>query len=486
MRIDRTSDDQNGHGRILRSPCGLGLLVMTLLFSGQPAKAAETALDRYVAQPDPSYKWEVVREIPGPGVTSWVLKLTSQTWRKAGEVDRTVWEHWLIVTRPDEVKHDEALLMIGGGNNKDEKPPGKVDPFFLRLAAGTQSVVAYLGMVPNQPLVFENDGKGRYEDDLIGWTWSKFLETGDENWPARLPMVKSVVRAMDAVQAFCRTEQGKKTRVERFVVAGGSKRGWTTWMTASVDKRVAAIIPIVIDVLNVVPSMKHHHAAYGFWAPAIGDYVNHDIPGRLDDPRMKELMAIEDPYEVRERFKMPKFVINATGDQFFLPDSWKFYFDAIPGEKYVRYVANGDHSLKDTDATESVAAYYHAIINDRPRPRFAWKVRDDGSIVVDPADRPKEVVLWQAVNPDARDFRVDTIGRTWKRTVVPRQSFGRYRVKVEPPKRGWIAFMVELTFESGTEFPFKFTTGVKVLPETLPFKDKPLDAYRTEKGEKDK
>ena len=38
------------------------------------------------------------------------------------------------------------------------------------------------------------------------------------------------------------------------------------------DKRVVAIVPIVIDLLNVVPSFKHHWAAYGFWAPAVGDY----------------------------------------------------------------------------------------------------------------------------------------------------------------------------------------------------------------------
>lgn len=35
------------------------------------------------------------------------------------------------------------------------------------------------------------------------------------------------------------------------MVAGASKRGWTTWTTAAVDKRVFAAIPIVMDLLNL-------------------------------------------------------------------------------------------------------------------------------------------------------------------------------------------------------------------------------------------
>ena len=60
-------------------------------------------------------------------------------------------------------------------------------------------------------------------------------------------MTKAVVRAMDTVEAFMMSEAGGKLKVNEFVVAGGSKRGWTTWMTAAVDKRVIAIAPLVID-----------------------------------------------------------------------------------------------------------------------------------------------------------------------------------------------------------------------------------------------
>ena len=137
----------------------------------------------------------------------------------------------------------------------------------LDTALTTHSVVAELRMVPNQPLTFPDDGKPRVEDGIIAYTWDKFLHGGDDQWPARLPMTKSAVRAMDTVTAFCATEQAGKVDVKTFVVAGGSKRGWTTWTTAAVDKRVVAIVPMVIDLLNIEPSFEHHYRAYGFFAP---------------------------------------------------------------------------------------------------------------------------------------------------------------------------------------------------------------------------
>src|SRR5678816_2516852 len=150
-------------------------------------------------------------------------------------------------------------------------------------------------MVPNQPLVFAGETKGRAEDSLIAYTWDKFLRTGDEKWPARLPMTKSAVRALDTVTSFCASKEGGGVKVDSFVVAGASKRGWTTWATAIVDKRVVAIIPIVIDMLNVEASFRHHFAAYGYYAPAVGDYEEMKIMQWQGTPQYRNLMKIEEP-----------------------------------------------------------------------------------------------------------------------------------------------------------------------------------------------
>jgi PhoPQ-activated pathogenicity-related protein len=232
----------------------------------------KTPLDDYLAKPDPTYAWKLAKTVPGDGVTTFVIDLKSQTWRRPPEVDRPVWQHWLTITKPDKVTSDTALLSIGGGRN-GRAAPAAAPADAIDRARRTGTVVVTLGQVPNQPLVFNKDGKERVEDDLLAYCHIKFLETGDPTWVARLPMVKSAVKAMDAATEFLASAEGGKIAIKTFVVAGGSKRGWTTWLTGAVDPRVKAIVPVVIDVVNVRPSMMNHYAAYGFWAPAVGNYA---------------------------------------------------------------------------------------------------------------------------------------------------------------------------------------------------------------------
>jgi PhoPQ-activated pathogenicity-related protein len=299
------------------------------------------------------------------------------------------------------------------------------------------------------------------------------MRTGDDEWLVRLAMVKSAVRAMDAIQEFSLSEQGGRTRIDQFVVAGGSKRGWTTWLTGVEDKRVVAIIPIVIDALNSEAITRHHYEAYGFFSPALKDYVNHKLfPDKIGTPEYQHILAIEDPYNYRNRDRLrtiPKYMINASGDQFFLPDNSQFYFPELKGEKYLRYVENAKHNLEGSDARESMTAFYEAVLNNRARPRFSWVKQKDGSLVVTVVDKPREVILWQATNPKARDFRVDTIGKAYRSTELRESKPNVYVAKVEKPQTGYTAFFVQLTYDSGGRYPFKFTTEVSIVPDVLFF-----------------
>src|SRR5678815_3186385 len=247
----------------------LSLLILLCLLavpSGSTAQQApkstkETALDRYVARKDSVYSWKVHSKIPGAGYTAYILELTSQTWRSEKDVDRPVWKHWLTVVKPDKISSSKALLYIGSGNNINPPPQSAPDRVTM-LALGSNTVVADLGQVPNQPLFFtDSKDKGRTEDDLIAYTRVKHMATKDDDWLVRLAMVKSGVRAMDAVQEFMASPEGGGVKIDGFFVTGASKRGWTTWLVGTVDKRVIGIAPLVIDALNSEAITRHHYEA---------------------------------------------------------------------------------------------------------------------------------------------------------------------------------------------------------------------------------
>src|SRR4051812_37318240 len=127
-----------------RTPAAISILFTWVVTLPLPASVeGETALDRYVAAPDPSYAYRVETTLPGDGYTAAVLRMTSQTWLSEKEVDHPVWEHWLTIVRPASIRSEKALLFITGGS-RDRGAPRSVDPMLAAIAKATQSVVAEL------------------------------------------------------------------------------------------------------------------------------------------------------------------------------------------------------------------------------------------------------------------------------------------------------------------------------------------------------
>ena len=449
------------------------VLATAFAMVGPPALAnPKNALDAYVAKPDPAFAWSVDHTITGPGYHGAVLAMTSQTWLNATKVDKPVWKHWLTVIVPDEVKHTKAFLYITGGKNDDPAPKGAVERW-ANMATETHSVVAELDDVPNQPLRFsEQPNRARSEDEIIAYQQAKFAHDRNPLELVRLPMVKSGTQAMTAVQQYLASDAAGTLKVDGFVVSGGSKRAWTAWLVGAIDKRVIAIIPIVINVLDVDATTRHHWEAMGYFSPALKDYVENGlIPGMIGSPGLNAVNRIEDPLNYRDRpaMKMPKYIINAVGDEYFPPDNTKFSYHLLPPTKRLRMIPNSKHSTAGTDIGDSMTAFYDAILNHRPIPDYRWTVRNDGAIMVKSTVQPSEVLLWQGTNPKARDFRVDTIGKTFTATKLERAKDGRWVGAPAKPANGWTAYFVELTYPSGGPHPFKFTTEVYVTPDTLPY-----------------
>lgn len=205
------------------------LLCLFLLLTGVCVHALDkqTALDIYVHAPDTHYRYQLFEKKRVPGCRDYLILMTSQQWLSPAQVNRSVWEHWVRIYIPDKVTSTTGLLYILGGSIDNPQP--KPDHDLESLATLTHTVTSEVFDIPNEPLTFAGDPFGpRDEDQIIAYTWKKFLDTGDSTWPLRLPMTKAAVRAMDTVTSFAAGKKGGKHRVDHFVVTGASKRGWTT------------------------------------------------------------------------------------------------------------------------------------------------------------------------------------------------------------------------------------------------------------------
>ena len=430
--------------------------------------AQETILDEYVNRPDSTFSLTHHYTIDEDGFNTYILELYSQTWRSTADVDRAHWQHWVNIVVPDNATNNKALLLIAGGSNGGSVPSTS-DESLVSLALLSNSVVIELRMIPNEPVQFTDETFTRSEDAIIAYTWDKYLNTGDTDWPLQLPMVKSVVKAMDGIQQFFDEELQLEHLVEEFVLFGGSKRGWTTWLTAVVDDRVHSIMPAVFDALNLLKSFKHHYGAYGFWSEAVNDYEEAGIFDRFIEPEIYDLMDIVDPLSYVDRLDMPKFLIHSAGDEFFVPSS-QFYFDQLQGIKYQRYVANSSHGLDQQfdDVIVSIMAFYRAMLNDYSLPEFSWTMEENGSIRFETETDPMSVKLWVAHNPNEFDFRYYSVGAIWQDSLLTEIEPGVYVGEIPIPDSGYSALFIEASYSSVSPYYFTFSTDVSFLPKQLP------------------
>jgi len=274
------------------------------------------------------------------------------------------------------------------------------------------------------------------------------------------------------------------------VVAGASKRGWTTWTTAAVDKRIIACIPLVMDELNFAKNVKHHYSAYGGWSFALKDYYDLNFTRRLEDPNTQKIFDIVDPIVYKDRLTMPKFVVNAGGDEFFLPDDSRYWWDEMSDEKNFLMVPNAEHSLATgiLEIIPAVEAFINGVLQGVPRPKFSW-VHDDvkGTITVtnlSPA-KPLNVTMWyaySAAGTGRRDFRL-VAGYPdphlqlipWFPAAIRESPEGNKWVAQAPavPHGQWVGFFVDMKY-LGPKTPqyqthYRSTTTVGITPNTFPF-----------------
>lgn len=423
--------------------------------NSQSALTPETALQGYLNNGDKTYRWEVKETYQVGEAKAYSLLLTSQQWHEY------VWTHQLTILVPTENSHDAALLFITGGSNKKGLPNwnGRDDKLLQALgglATKNKSIVALLRQTPNQPL----NGK-LTEDALISYTLHQFKEDGDYSWPLLFPMVKSAVRAMDAVQQFAR--ETLRHEVNRFVVSGASKRGWTTWLTGASDSRVVAIAPMVIDILNMPVNLDYQVKMWKDYSVQIEDYVKLGIPQTATSEKGKAITTMVDPYSYRKKLTMPKMLFMGTNDEYWTVDAIKHYIDSIPGQNFVHYVPNVGHDLGDQkQAMAALSAFFGATAAKKPyalcQPMLTYgkkgitlKVNASPDVLVD-------AILWSTNSTDT-DFRNDK----WEGKSLNLRKKTPVITSTQPyPADGYRAFYLDLKYKDANGGEYTESTRMYV------------------------
>lgn len=439
----------------------MAICLSTVVGSFAQSITPQTALKNYINNNDKTYRWELKDSSNLGGVKVYQLLLTSQKWRQY------TWRHQLTVFVPQETQYDGALLFITGGSNKEEQPNWtKSDDLWVPLATvanKNKGIVALIRQVPNQPLYGDLT-----EDALISYTLHQFKKDKDYTWPLLFPMVKSAVKAMDAVQEF--SKQKFNLAVNSFVVTGASKRGWTTWLSAAIDdKRVKAIAPMVIDMLNMPATLNYQFQTYGEYSDQIEDYVKLGIPQSTNTEDGKAITAMIDPYSYRSKLTVPKMIFIGTNDEYWTVDAIKHYYDQIPGKNLIHYVPNVGHNLGGgRQALEALSAFFGTTIQNKEYPLASWSVNAAKEGVELSVNAPTtdlvETTLWYTTSAD-RDFR----NNLWLSRNIKLNTLPTVKAALPYPKKGFQAFYLDLKYKAPnggtytTSTRVYVTDGVKVL-----------------------
>ena len=352
-----------------------------------------------------------------------LIRMTSQKWLNSSYVSKSIWEHnvWMCVPKKSNTNADlTALLWIENGDNKEFEPKfNDFEKLICRVGAAMNSVVIYLKEIPNEPVVFYDDPTLTpvKEDGEIAYTWRAFLRDGAEpEVLLRFPMVKAAVKAMDMASEYVQKYGFRDQPLSKVSVGGGSKRAWTSWITAAVDPRIELLFPVVDDLVDLQTTLHNHYKSLGGWSFALWEYWSRDIMYYLDDPKFKEMCTYIDPFYHKEVLKkIPKQIVSASGDFLFLTDDANSWWDKEWMENsYLRILPNvqhggANHAKYTNQAAISFQAMQQAMVLGYDLPEFDWENdAEEGRIVGCTDIEPHQIVIWHGVSdsPIGRDFRL--------------------------------------------------------------------------------
>lgn len=351
-------------------------------------------LQRYIAEPDDAFAFEVTATIEGDGHTRYDVELVTQVWAPPGAA-AVRWTHRLSIIRPERVLTTTALLAV------DDGPHDNAAVARWTVCAGAlHAIVAVLHGLPEQPVAMPDGPKTG--QDLIDVGLARYVETGEPEWVPLLPMVKSIVRAMDAVESIARRTFDPPEAVEAFAVAGGGLAAWPVWLAPAVDYRIVAIAPADFDALNM---------ARLFEPGAPADHPLAAIAARATPAQRGALLDLVDPYARRYRLTLPKLMLMPRPQPEAATGVTDAFFPGLLGPTHIAYVPGSDRSVLETaDAMGTLTAFAYAMLYNQPFPAVQLERSLLGQVRVHTSATVRDAELWRASG--SSDWEATALERT--------------------------------------------------------------------------
>lgn len=410
---------------------------------------------------------ELLEQSAEPGYAFRRFEMTSQTWDPQPVVEPRRWGHGVELHVPSNAVPGKALLVVNNGVRfGDPQSPDYSREALREVALKAQMAVVMISDAPNQYVTFSDGQAPMREDDAVAHTWAHWMRNPEAaaELPLHVPMAAAASRAMDLAEVELKNAG---VAVDSFIIAGASKRGWSAWLTAMADPRVSAIVPSVIEVADSSAMLQGLRQRYGgHWPIALWPYQKAEALQQLGTPRFEQLMTMMDPMqyldEPGQRLAIPKYLVSASGDDFFAPDQVTDFQQRLPGQTSLRVLPNSDHGGVRGALVSTLVPVLRRLRDGAALPSVQRSVDQQGGLsTVEFSELPVAVKVWTASNSRDRDFRYACGVRYASVTLTPQQ---RFSLPHTAPASGWQAQFIEARFADG----FIATSSVSVLPNIYP------------------
>lgn len=335
------------------------------------------------------------------------------------------WRHRVhVVNDPKATSSCVGFIHLRGGRRDDAV--NKIDPIVQHFTQKSHCFVAQISDLPNQPI------DGMIEDAILARSFRMYLDDERQQRTALHAMV-------DGVHAVLRHLQ-EKFGIRRFVLSGQSKRGWITWLVAAENPRVIAIAPVVFDLLDFQNNLELHRQVYGSFTAPLADYIRERVFDHMKQNNFRRLSRMIDPLHLD--LKIPKFLVHAANDQFFVPDSSLQYWSRLLGPKYLRYVPNVGHHIDDHPQSyfDDLHTFVAAVANNKGLPTV--KCHEQKNRLSWSASSPAARLVYRVATSSARDFRLGSAEYRMIKEVENTRAFDLHLTK----SIQWSAHLIETEF----------------------------------------